>query len=71
MSETNQNQTRNCKSCGKEVIDTGTGGVVHAGGGMVEQKCQNCGWMGGQYGGFKQCVRCGDMVSLINDHSAS
>ena len=71
MSETNKNENRNCAKCGKPVTDNGTGGVAHNGAGTVEQKCQNCGWMGGQYGKFSQCPRCGDQTSLVDDHYAS
>ena len=68
MSEVSEN--RNCKTCGKPVVDTGDT-VVHTGGGMVEQRCRNCGWMGGQVGRFSQCPRCGDATQLVNDHNAN
>lgn len=72
MSEvTTTNPSRNCKTCGKPVIDMGTGGIVHDGGGVTQQKCQNCKWTGGQAGRYSQCPRCGDMTSLIDEHSAS
>lgn len=71
MSETVENQSRKCATCGKPIIDNGTGGIAHVNGGMVEQKCENCGWMGGQYGKFVQCPRCGDETSLIDHHAAS
>ena len=70
MSETNQNQSRVCATCGKPSIDTGTGGIVHAGGGTVEQRCRNCGWTGGQIGRYPQCPRCGDQTLLVDDHAA-
>jgi ribosomal protein S27AE len=62
---------KTCAKCGKPVIDTGTGGLVHVGGGTMEQKCGNCGWSGGQAGGFSQCPRCGDETQLSNDHAAA
>lgn len=62
--------TKSCAQCGKSVIAT-ENGFVHEGGGMYEQKCQNCGWKGGQAGGYSQCPRCSDKTSLINDHKAS
>jgi len=73
MSETNQNQSRTCKVCGKEVVDNGAGGVAHVGGGTVEQECNSgsCGWRGGQYGKFSKCPRCGDGTQLVDDHQAS
>lgn len=72
MTETSQNQTRACKICSKEVIDMGTGGVVHSEGGTVTQHCKNlsCGWSGGQVGKFLNCPRCGDGTQLVDDHSA-
>lgn len=70
MSETNSNQQRNCAVCGKPVVDNGTGGVAHIGGGAVEQKCRNCGWSGGQYQKFVHCPRCGDSTQMYDDHSA-
>lgn len=63
-------QQKNCSICGKLVIDV-NGTIVHAGGGVAEQKCQNCGWTGGQAGRYTQCPRCGDMTSLVDDHVAS
>lgn len=71
MSETNNIEGKKCKVCGKPVIDTGTGGVVHAGGGTIEQGCRNCGWQGGQVGKFLNCPRCGDGTMLYDHHSAS
>lgn len=68
MSESPTN--RSCKTCGKPVIETGEN-VVHADGGVYEQKCQNCGWTGGQAGGMTKCPSCGDETSLVNDHKAS
>jgi DNA-directed RNA polymerase subunit RPC12/RpoP len=61
---------KNCSVCGKPIINTGLN-LAHTDGGVVEMKCQNCGWIGGQYGGVTQCVRCGDMTSLVRDHVAS
>ena len=72
MSETSEKkENRNCAKCGKPVIKNDSGVIAHIGGGIVEQRCNNCGWTGGQYGGFTQCVRCGDSTSLVNDHYAS
>ena len=71
MSETIQNQNRVCATCGKPVVDTGTAGFVHVGGGQMEQKCRNCGWTGGQVGRYYQCPRCGDATQFGNDHIAS
>lgn len=70
---TSNSQTRNCKTCGKPVIDTGTAGIVHAEGGTVTQRCQNpsCGWTGGQVDKFSNCPRCGDGTQLVDDHIAS
>lgn len=70
MSETNQN--RQCKVCGKEVVDAGMSGVVHVGGGAVEQVCKNlsCGWIGGQAGKYESCPRCGDKTQLVDGHTA-
>lgn len=62
-------ENTNCKVCGKPVIDTGNG-MVHAGGGTVEQHCRNCGWSGGQVGKFLQCPRCGDATNLVDTHNA-
>ena len=64
------NENKDCTNCQKPVIDTGSG-IVHVGGGELTQKCQNCGWKGGQVGRFSQCPRCGDQTSLIDDHMAS
>ena len=66
----NESQTKNCAKCGKPVIIT-ENGIAHIGGGMYEQDCRNCGWRGGQTGGYHQCPRCGDQTSLVNDHLAS
>lgn len=72
MSETqNETKVRACAVCGKPVIDNGTGNIAHESGGVTTQKCQNCGWMGGQYGRYTQCPRCGDETSLVDDHNAS
>lgn len=67
MSESSEKKT--CAKCGKSVIDTG-GTLVHAGGGVYEQRCQNCNWTGGQAGGMEKCPSCGDETSLVNDHLA-
>jgi len=66
----NEPQTKNCAKCSKPVIIT-ENGIAHIGGGMYEQDCRNCGWRGGQTGGYQQCPRCGDQTSLVNDHLAS
>lgn len=63
-------QQKNCATCGKPVVDN-NGVLAHVGAGVIEQKCKNCGWSGGQYGKFSQCPRCGDMTSLVDDHVAS
>ena len=60
-----------CKKCGKPVVNFGIDGIAHNGAGETEQKCQNCGWVGGQAGGYTKCPRCGDATNLVNDHSAS
>lgn len=64
------NQPSACKVCSKTVLDNGQGVVVHVDGGMMEQRCKNCQWTGGQYGGYTSCPRCGDGTSLVNDHIA-
>ncbi|MEX2053048.1 MAG: hypothetical protein WD898_02365 [Candidatus Paceibacterota bacterium] len=66
----NQTQESKCKTCGKPTVDTGSS-VVHVGGGIMEQRCRNCGWVGGQVGKFVQCPRCGDETQLDDDHSAN
>lgn len=67
------NQSRACKICGKGVIDTGTGGIVHVDGGAMMQNCKNpsCGWNGSQIGKFSNCPRCGDGTQLVDSHMAS
>ena len=67
---------RNCKTCGKPVIETKSrfsSDVVHVGGGAVEQKCNNpaCGWKGGMAGKFSSCPSCGDATNLVDTHIAS
>lgn len=64
-----ETKNKNCKVCGKPVIDTG-GTIAHADGGVYEQRCQNCNWKGGQAGGVSKCPSCGDETSLINNHQA-
>ena len=66
-------QPRTCAKCGQPVIDIGTGGLVHANGGTVMQRCNNpsCGWTGGQVGKYSNCPRCGDGTQLVDDHVAS
>jgi DNA-directed RNA polymerase subunit RPC12/RpoP len=59
-----------CRICGKPIIET-PNGLAHANGGIMEQKCNECGWVGGQAEGFVNCPRCGSQVSLVNDHKAS
>jgi len=74
MSETNQApENRNCKVCGKPLVDTGMGGTAHAEGGEMAQRCKNpsCGWSGSQVGKFTSCPRCGDSTQLADDHMAS
>lgn len=71
MSETNESQSRVCQVCGKPVVDMGTGGLAHIGGGVITQQCWHCGWSGGQAGGFTNCPSCGDGKELSNEHSAS
>lgn len=64
-------EKRNCTQCGKPVVIT-ENGVIHEGGGMYEQRCENpsCGWRGGQVGSFQSCPRCGDSSFLKDDHVA-
>ncbi len=68
MAEAPQNRT--CTICGKPVVVNGDI-VAHDGGGVNEQKCNSCGWTGGQADGYQNCPRCGDQTNLVNDHVAS
>lgn len=60
----------NCKTCQKPVVES-PNGLAHVGGGEIEQRCQNCGWTGGQPIGYEACPSCGDRTSLINGHRAN
>lgn len=69
MSEDKKTE-RACGNCGKPVFET-ENGVVHVDGGMVEKRCNECGWKGGQAEPFAGCPGCGSEMSLVDDHSAS
>ena len=68
---TQEHQNRHCSdpNCEIEVMEIDSN-IVHLGGGEMMQKCQNCGFVGGQVGRFSQCPRCGDQTSLVDDHRA-
>ena len=61
--------SESCKTCDEPVADV-NGTLVHIGGGTMTQRCNHCGWKGGQIGRFSQCPRCSDQTSLVDDHAA-
>ena len=65
--------TRPCTVCGAPVLETKESGVVHQGGGAVEQRCISpaCGWKGSGADRFINCPSCSDATQLIDDHRAS